>query len=132
MKALGMTIPQLFIALVVGAVVSIVFVYATAPHPAVVPVQVITPVPTPPPVVITQAPLQLPTQLPLPTQQKAQYLSDPDAAAMMAVFNFIPIVIIAVGILMVLMTTFTMFRLIIPMAAVMTVFLYYFGYMRFA
>jgi hypothetical protein len=51
-KALGLTNTQFLIAVIFGLLIAFVNVAATAPHPAEVPIQVITPVPTPPPVVI--------------------------------------------------------------------------------
>jgi hypothetical protein len=55
-KAIGLTNTQFLIAVIIGLLLSLVWVAATAPHPVSVPVQVITPVPTPAPVIVGSTP----------------------------------------------------------------------------
>jgi hypothetical protein len=56
MDAGGLTPTRKFLAVIVGIVITLAYVFVTMPHPVSVPQQIITPVPTPPPVVITSTP----------------------------------------------------------------------------
>lgn len=57
MTYFGLTIPQISVAFVIGALLAIVFTFVSTPHVTIAPtVREIAPVPTPPPVVITATP----------------------------------------------------------------------------
>ena len=90
MKILGLTASNFAAAIIFGALIAGVFVFANAPHPVIVPTQVITPVPTPPPVVRTAQPTQAPQQIPLGSCDNS------GATGMLG--GEIPIVLIVIGI----------------------------------
>ena len=109
MKLLGLSLPKVAFAILIGIFASIALGTLLVPHPVETPPIVVTPVPTPAPVYITIAPTPVqqvvyivqgtPTPTPFP----------PDSPEYMIV-SLLPIIIVGLGIMTIMVSVFAAFR----------------------